>query len=343
MIKLLLLAALSLTSSTSVFAADAYNEGVNPFQFSFKDSSIKEEELVNPREGFKNLFESAATNASFAVKLNPLAVSFVEDYMDDNAKRLTRMKEWGKPYFDMIDGVLASHGLPTELKYLSVIESDLKTSAVSRVGAVGPWQFMPETARLMGLQVSRSRDDRRDFTKSTHAAARYLTELYGVFKDWLLVIAAYNGGPGNVNSAIRRSGSHNFWELQRFLPAESRMHVKKFIATHYIMEGGGGLTTLTKGETENYMMSQPAANTTAAAASSEAITVSGKYNAQIIAQFLEMNVGDFNRLNPGFDKQLAMGNSYQMHLPEDKTLVFLSKKPQILEGSIRLALTMAGR
>jgi len=339
MIKLLLLTAYSLTSSFSAFAADVLPEFSVPQS---KDSSIKEEVIVNPREGFKNLFESAANNAGFTVKLNPLAVSFVEDYMDGHTASLTKMKTWGKPYFDMMDAILAKHGLPTELKYLSVIESQLKSYAVSWAGAVGPWQFMPETARLLGLKVSRSRDERTDFTKSTHAAARYLTELYGIYNDWLLVIAAYNCGPGNVNSAIRRSGSRNFWEMQRFLPAESRNHVKKFIATHYIMEGECGVTTLTKKETENFMLSTVEV-APSGSDNMQVLSVSGKYNALAIAQHIEMTIADFNRLNPNFDRQLALGNSYNLRLPADKLLLFQAQKPQILEQSIRMALTMASR
>ena len=102
---------------------------------------------------------------------------------------------------------------------------------------------MPYTARDFGLVVNGVVDERRDYFKSTHAAARYLLQLYKQTHDWLLVIAAYNGGPGRVFSAIQRSGSRNFWSLQYNLPEESRNHVKKFIATHYIMEAAGGGNT----------------------------------------------------------------------------------------------------
>jgi membrane-bound lytic murein transglycosylase D len=340
MIKLLLLTAYSLTSSFSVFTADA--SGISTKTFFTKDSSIKEEIIVNPRDGFKNLFESSGSaNSNFEVKLNPMAVSFVEDYMGGHSQSLTKMKSWGKPYFDMMDEVLAKHGLPTELKYLSVIESQLKSTATSWAGAVGPWQFMPETARLLGLKVGKGKDERTDYVKSTQAAARYLTELYGIFNDWLLVIAAYNCGPGNVLSAIKRSGTNNFWELQRYLPTESRNHVKKFIATHYIMEGQGGLTTLTKKETDNYMITTSATVPVENNLNMEVVSVSGKYNSTVIAQILQMNISEFNRLNPGLDKQLALGNSYNLRLPSDKALLFQAQKPQILEQSIRLALTMA--
>ena len=92
--------------------------------------------------------------------------------------------------------------------------------------------------------------------KSTHAASRYLTSLFSIYGDWLLVIAAYNGGPGKVNTAIKKSGSRDFWTLQKYLPAESKNHVKKFIATHYMMEGEGGITTVTKAEA-NFLLIVP--------------------------------------------------------------------------------------
>jgi membrane-bound lytic murein transglycosylase D len=251
------------------------------------------------------------------------------------------MKGWGRPYFDIMNNILSQHGLPTELKYLSVIESALKTYAVSWAGAVGPWQFMPATARNLGLRVTKKVDDRVDFYKSTHAAARYLTELYGIYNDWLLVIAAYNGGPGNVNSAIRKSGSKNFWDLQYYLPTESRNHVKKFIATHYIMEGDGGITTVTKKEAENLLLN-PVEETTAITDAST-LNVTGKYHSIVISQFLKMNIAEFSRLNPNFDKVLGANGNFDLRLPADKMLLFQANKPQILEQSIKLLLTMDGR
>jgi membrane-bound lytic murein transglycosylase D len=151
-----------------------------------------------------------------------------------------------------MDSIFSRYGLPIELKYLAVIESDLKTSALSRVGAAGPWQLMPGTARLLGLKVGRHYDERGNYYKSTRAAAKYIKDLYSEFGDWLLVLAAYNGGPAPIYRAIRKSGSRNFWALQSYLPAETRGHVKRYIATHYFFEGQGSLTTLTRSENIEY-------------------------------------------------------------------------------------------
>lgn len=306
----------------------------------YKDSSIKEQVIPDPKEGFKNLFESETSNGINIARLNPKAVSFVQDYVVYNSSRLTKMKSWGKPYFDLIGNVFKQYGLPVELKYLSVIESDLKSSAVSSAGAVGPWQFMPQTAKNYGLTVTRKRDDRRDYRKSTTAAAKYLTSLFSIYNDWLLVVAAYNCGAGNVNAAIRKSGSRNFWNLQYYLPAESRNHVKKFIATHYIMEGDGSLTTLTRKETDNLELSSSVQNTDA---SIGVVTISGKYAAIAIADGTQLNLAEFNRLNPNFDKAISANGSYELRLPNEKMNLFEANKSQILEQSIQLMLTVAGR
>ncbi len=199
---------------------------------------------------------TASTRVSIdatAIILNKQAASFVKDYIKRNDNNLSKIKVRGELCFGMMDSIFNRFGLPIELKYLAVIESELKSTATSRVGAKGPWQFMPETAKILGLKITRHYDERTNYRKSTRAAAMYLRDLYAMYGDWLLVLAAYNGGPGPVNYAIKKSGSRNFWKLQNYLPAESRDHVKKFIATHYYFEGQGGETTLTKAELKKLM------------------------------------------------------------------------------------------
>lgn len=184
--------------------------------------------------------------------LNKHAAVFMKKYLKVNADCLDAVREKSPAPFAIIDGVFTKYDLPVELKYLAVVESELNPKALSRVGAAGPWQLMPGTAKDLGLKVTRKNDERKNFKKSTQAAALYLRDLYRQYDDWLLVLAAYNCGPVPVNAAIRKSGSRNFWKLQYHLPAESRDHVKKFIATHYYFEGEGSMTTLTKSETVTY-------------------------------------------------------------------------------------------
>lgn len=291
-----------------------------------------------------NLYDAATGNAS-GVRLNPQAVIFVRDYVENHSRDLLKIKDWGLPYFNMMDGVFKRHGLPVELKYLAVIESELRPKAVSWAGAVGPWQFMPGTARTLGLKVTSRVDERTNYYKSTQAAAVYLKDLYDEFGDWLLVIAAYNGGPANVYSAIRKSGSRNFWALQRYLPNETRNHVKKFIGTHYVFEGQGGITTLTKSETAAQIaaVSQllSTSNLTASElANTKTLRVSGKYHSEIIARHVVMEVAEFNRYNPNFDQVMATAeNNYELRLPADKMDLFVSNKYQILNESVQLLLS----
>ncbi|RYG40325.1 MAG: lytic transglycosylase domain-containing protein [Chitinophagaceae bacterium] len=293
-------------------------------------------------EGFEDLFEQ---DTRAGILLNARAVEFVEDYMDKNSDDLLSMKSSCTPYFKTIENILSQYGLPAELKYLAFIESQMKIRAKSWAGAVGPWQLMPVTARELGLTVTKTRDDRYDYKKSTHAAAKYLIDLYKEFGDWLLVIAAYNGGPGNVYKAIGKSGgSRNFWKLQNFLPAESRTHVKKFIGTHYIFEGSGGVTTLTNAEvkkqlgvTATYLLNRKISSKENANA--KTIIVSGKYRSEMISKNIMMSHADFLRYNPDFDKKMSSSdNVYELKLPADKMELFNANKYNILNDSVQSAL-----
>jgi membrane-bound lytic murein transglycosylase D len=316
--------------------------GVDTTGIQSKDS-LKEEIILpaNPKEGFKDLFTSApvSSNGVTIEHLNPLAIGFVQDYITTHGKKISAMKGWGKPYFDMMDDILTKHGLPKQLKYLAVIESQLKSNARSWAGAVGLWQFMAGTARNLGLRINKYVDERRDVYKSTHAASRYLTSLFSIYGDWLLVIAAYNGGPGKVNAAIKRSGSRDFWTLQKYLPAESRKHVKKFIATHFIFEGEGGITTLTKAETGNFLLTA-ADKTSKEETANNSVTqlISGRYNSSVIVKHIEMDIAAFHKINPDFDKEIAFNGRYPLRLPAEKMDLFTNKKSAILNESIQLLL-----
>ncbi len=306
-------------------------------------TAVSSDDILNdPKKSFKNLFtnSTAAYNGN-TVRLNYNSASFVEAYIQKNNSLLEKMKDWAKPYFEMMDVILSQHGIPKELKYLAVIESHLKSNAVSRAGAKGPWQFMPATARNMGLKVGKHVDERTNYYKSTHAAASYLTELFDIYHDWLLVVAAYNCGPGNVNNAIRRSGSTDFWKLQYHLPTESRNHVKKFIATHYYMEGQGSIVMLTKDEARDYVLNgsaNPAKLDLVNNISENLVkqAISGKYHSTVITKYILMNLIEFNKLNPDFDKNIANSGTYDLSLSTDKMELFKANKYHILNESIQL-------
>ena len=306
--------------------------------------------------GFKNLFSNNTYNSSLSYKtqINPNAELFVQDYIKRHNDHLQKMKRWGQPYFNLIESVLQQYGLPKELKYIAVIESNLSSAATSYKGAGGPWQFMPYTARDFGLVVNNFQDERRDYYKSTHAAAKYLLILYRKLHDWLLVMAAYNGGPGKVYSAIKKSGSKNFWNLQFYLPEESRTYVKRFIATHYIMEGTGGVTTSGNvgSSTDNTPLgsNHQAGNLNRNVKTKESdlsaeellavefLSISGKYNSLIIAKNIAMDIALFNRYNPNFDDTLSSSGNFNLRLPSDKMQLFITKKYPILNESLQALL-----
>lgn len=190
--------------------------------------------------------------ASPKIVLHKFASSYVKTYIKENNKGLQKIKEQSRPKFKTIDAIFNQYDIPVELKYLAVIESKLNPKATSQVGAKGYWQFMPSTAVVYGLKVKGKTDERTHQYKSTVAAAKYLKSLYNDLGDWLLVVAAYNSGPGYVYKAIKKTGSRDFWQLQYFLPKETRNHVKRFISVHYYFEGKGSETTVTKAEWDRY-------------------------------------------------------------------------------------------
>jgi len=308
----------------------------NSFTYPFNDH--------DSTKGFGNLLGSINRDLASAQRfeLNNKVVFFVKDYLNKESHDLEKLKERAKPYFMIYEQILSDNDLPVELKYLSVIESGLRRNLASGKGAVGPWQLMPDKAKRFGLKVTSKNDERTNFKKSTKVAAKLLKELYDEFGDWLLVIAAYNAGVGGVKRAISKSGSDNFWDLQSYLPEETRNHVKKYIATHYFFEGSGGWTTLTASEAIEkkaritYILSKIDSLTKVADIGT--IEIVGKYNSIAVSNYLAMELEQFDELNPLFDKTLAEGKFYTLRLPADKLEIFKAKKQMILQESVQLLL-----
>ncbi len=173
---------------------------------------------------------------TIALPYNKKVHAFIEYFTvrdRDYTRSMLRRKDL---YFPLFEKKLKEYNLPDELKYLSIIESALNPRAYSAAHAVGLWQFMSGTSRYLGLQNNWSIDERMDPEKATDAACRYLSQLYSIFGDWHLALAAYNSGPGTVRWAVRRSGyKKSFWEVYNFLPRETRSYVPQFIAMIYAM------------------------------------------------------------------------------------------------------------
>ncbi len=167
---------------------------------------------------------------------NRIIRNYINVYTQKKKDKMEVMLGLSDYYFPLIEQIFDQQGLPLELKYMAVIESALNPRARSRAGAVGLWQFMYGTGRVYGLTINSLVDERRDPIRSTYAAARFLKDLYGLYHDWTLVIAAYNCGPGNVNKAIRRSGGQrDYWKIYYRLPRETRGYVPAFIAAAYTL------------------------------------------------------------------------------------------------------------
>lgn len=282
---------------------------------------------------------------------NNLVAGYVSNYATRYSQHLQIMIDKGQPYFNMIEKVFRDNGIPEEMKYLAVIESSFNVNARSRVGAVGAWQFMAGTARIFGLSVGKKIDERKDFYKSTLAAAQFLNQLYAQFDDWLLVVAAYNCGAGGVQRAIKASGRTDFWGMQYFLPAESRNHVYKFIATGYILDKFNNFFGVSDDNDNNTItVNVPVADNLSAPVargpltedeifSTVEINVTGKYRLEAIAKKLDMNVAELDRFNPGFSKAMASAeNNYDLRIPKEKMKQFMAEKNEMLKESVQMTL-----
>ncbi|MDX1685903.1 MAG: transglycosylase SLT domain-containing protein [Saprospiraceae bacterium] len=170
----------------------------------------------------------------FEMRHTPEVMSYIKDYLGYKEGTSTILGRQ-MVFFPLFEDVLAKKDVPTDLKYLPIVESALNPNAISRVGAAGLWQFMRSTGRMMGLRINSVVDERRNPYRSTEAAADYLQLLYEEFEDWTLVLAAYNAGPGRVRKAISRADSRDFWKIKRYLPSETRRYVPAFIAVNYVM------------------------------------------------------------------------------------------------------------
>ena len=194
------------------------------------------EKKVN-KELLIDRFETINQKTPFQIAYNPILEREIAKYLRGDATLIRRMLQVSAFYFPLFEQILDENDLPLELKYLAIVESALDPKARSYVGAKGLWQFMYSTGKSFGLDVNNYVDDRSDPLKSTKAAAAYFKQLYQIFDNWDLALAAYNSGPGNVSKAIRRSGGHtNYWNIRPYLPKETADYVPRFYAILYLFE-----------------------------------------------------------------------------------------------------------
>lgn len=227
---------------------------------------------------------------------NEIVRKFIDMYAGRLRNQVAFMLSACNFYMPIFEEALDAYGLPLELKYLPIIESALNPSAVSRAGACGLWQFMLSTGKMYGLESNSLVDERRDPIKATWAAARYLRDMYDIYKDWNLVIAAYNCGPGTINKAIRRAGGKtDYWEIYNFLPKETRGYVPAFIAANYVM------TYYCKHNICPMETNIPDATDT--------VQVSRNLHFEQIADICGIGLDEIKSLNPQFKKSIIPGES----------------------------------
>lgn len=249
---------------------------------------------------------------------NDVVRKFIEMYSGKLRKQVSYMLGASNFYMPIFEEALDAYNIPQELKYLPIIESALNPKAVSPVGAAGLWQFMIGTGKLYGLETNSIVDERRDPIKATWAAARYLKDLYTIYKDWNLVIAAYNCGAGNINKAIRRAnGARDYWAIYNYLPQETRGYVPAFIAANYVM-------TYYCDHNICPMEADIDQNT-------DTVLVSKSLHFEQIADICGVNIDQIRSLNPQYKIDVIPGNAEvcTLRLPRNYINTFIDRQDTI--------------
>lgn len=249
---------------------------------------------------------------------NSIVKSYIHRYTDPRYGTISRILGMSKYYFPLIEDELLKENLPVELRALPIIESALSPAATSPMGAAGLWQFMPSTGKSYGLEVNSLVDERRDPVRATQAACRYLKDLHAIYNDWILAIAAYNCGPGNVNKAIARSGGKTFWEIYDYLPRETRGYVPAFIGASYAYA---------------YHQQHGIEPTDAPIPLSvDTIRIDRLMHFEQIASTIDVPIETLRQLNPQYKLDIipATTKSYTLVLPQRNIAQYIVHEPDIL-------------
>lgn len=249
---------------------------------------------------------------------NEIVQKFIDRYTGRLRHSVSYMLGASNFYIPIFEEALEAYGLPLELKYLPVIESALNPKATSHAGAAGLWQFMVATGKQYGLEINSLIDERRDPIKSSYAAAHYLKDLYNIFGDWSLVIAAYNCGPENINKAIHRAdGQADYWKIYPYLPRETRGYVPAFIAANYVMN--------------YYCEHNICPMRTTLPAKTDTVVVSKDVHLKQIADVCGIDIEELRTLNPQYRRDIVNGNNKPsvIRLPANATNTFIANEYSI--------------
>jgi membrane-bound lytic murein transglycosylase D len=270
--------------------------------------------------GNDSVYASRLSKLNNLVQLpyNPIVRNCIDLYVERRRSSVEYMLGLENFYFPMIEQALDQYGLPDELKYLAVVESALNPTALSRMGASGLWQFMLPTGKQYGLEINSLVDERRDPAKATYAACQYFKDMYNIYKDWTLVIAAYNCGPGNINKAIRRAnGNTDYWKIYPYLPRETRSYVPLFVAANYVMN--------------YYAHHQLYPVQTDLPPATDTVMVYQQLHFDQIASVLNIEKDFLRALNPQYKKDIIPGNSQPrvLKLPAIQAYAFVELQDSI--------------
>lgn len=275
-----------------------------------------DESKTTPEEVYKERFARMNENSAFHFVYNAEVKQWLDLYVHRRKALTARMFGMAPLYFPVFEEMLDKFNMPLEIKYLAIVESALNAQAVSPAKAVGLWQFIPSTGLQYGLDNNYVYDGRMDLYKSTEAACRFMCDLYKEYKDWELVLAAYNCGPGNVNKAIRRSGGKtSFWEIMPHLPRETRGYVPAFIAVNYAMRYAAEHQIVPKEPVySGYLL--------------DTVCVKGPLSLSFVAQQLQVSLEELTFFNPQFKKGTIPNNDkyYNLYLPAHAAGLFVNNE-----------------
>ncbi|MDC1162073.1 LysM peptidoglycan-binding domain-containing protein [Tenacibaculum sp.] len=283
---------------------------------------IGNQQLILSTELLKKRLSELNTSTPFNLNYNPDLERVINSYLKYRSKYYPALMANAQYYFPMFEQYLDQYNIPLEMKYLAIVESTLNPRARSRVGATGLWQFMYTTGKQFGLQVNSYLDERQDPVKSTIAACKYLSQLYRIFGDWDLALAAYNSGPGNVLKAIKRSGGYkNYWNIRPFLPRETAGYVPAFYATMYIFRHASD---------HNIYPDAPKIFNF----ETDTIRVKRTITFDHIIEKTDLDNELLSFLNPQYKLDIipnVKGKNYAVRLPRRKIVSFLDKEKEIYE------------
>lgn len=281
---------------------------------------IGDKTIVLTKEILKSRLSNLNDKTPFNLAYNPSLENVINSYLSNRKKYYPALMAKSKYYFPMFEKYLDQYDIPLEMKYLAIVESALRPKVKSRVGATGLWQFMYGTGKQFDLKVSSYVDERQDPIKATIAACKYLSQLFTIFGDWDLALAAYNSGPGNVRKAIKRSGGNkNYWNIRPYLPRETAGYVPAFYATMYIFEYGKEHDIYS--EIPNFFNFQ-----------TDTIRVKRTISFDQISEKIDLDEKVIAALNPSYKLAIIpfiKDKNYALRLPTNKIVEFLDKENEI--------------